>query len=720
MTLDVHQTRIEALLGDMSLAEKIGQLTMVRGGGGLGGPELTEAQLDDVRAGRVGSMLDIWAKDGIRRAQEVAVGESRLGIPILVTLDVLHGYETIFPIPLAEAAAFDTQLWEATARVAAEEAAASFIALTFAPMLDVARDARWGRMAESFGEDPWLGARFAEAKVCGFQRGLAGQDTLAATAKHLGAYGAVMAGREYHSVDISARSLHETHLPAFAAAVRAGVAAIMPAFNDLAGIPMTANAAVLRGHVRDHWGFDGVMISDFSACAELIAHGVAADLAEAAALSIRAGIDIDMVSDVYPKGLPEALERGLVAEAEIDAAVRRVLALKARLGLFEAPLRGAEGARPRRIDRALARDAARRSIVLLQNRGDTLPLRGESGRLAVLGPFAADGKEMLGPWYAAGQAGDVATFAEGLRAALPGWRIASAVGCGVAEGDDAQLAAALDAARDADVVLLCLGEGQGMSGEAASRAQPDIPDCQRRLAEAVFALGKPVIAALCSGRPLIAPWLFERADAVLAAWFPGNEAGPALAQVLTGAWNPSGKLPVVWPAAIGQLPIFYAHRPTGRPADPSNRFTSQYIDAPSEPQFSFGHGLSYTRFAYRALRLSADAIRPGAPVTVEAEIANDGAAEGEETALLFIRDPVASVARPVLELKGMAKLRLAPGASGAVRFTLSADDVAFPDEAGRPVLEPGVIEVLVGPRAERGALLSASLQVHVTPRDGAA
>lgn len=717
MTQNAPDVKIEALIADMTLEEKIGQLTMARGGAGAGGAELAVGQLADLRAGRIGSMLDIWSKEGIHRAQEVAVNETRLRIPLLICLDVLHGYGTTFPIPLGEAAAFDPALWEATARVAAQEAAAAEIALTFAPMLDVSRDARWGRMAESPGEDPWLLSAFGAAKIRGFQQSdLSLPGSVAATAKHLGAYGAVTAGREYNAVDISARTLHEVHLPPFAAAVRAGVAAIMPSFNDLAGVPMTAHAAILRGIVRERWGFDGVIVSDFSATAELIAHGVAADLVDAAVLALKAGIDIDMVSDVYPKGLPVALERGLVEQRLVDEALRRVLTLKLRLGLFDDPFRDRSKALatvPTPARRELARDAARRSIVLLQNRGDLLPLRGEPQRLAVLGPLADNPGEMLGPWYAAGQAVDMKSFLGGVKDALPGWEIAYAAGCGIDEEDPPAFSAALEAAAKADIVLLCLGENLHMSGEAASRARPGLPAPQQRLAEAVFALGKPVAVTLTSGRPITAPWLFEKADAVLATWFLGSEAGNGLADVLTGRFNPCGKLPVSWPVDAGQMPIFYAQRPTGRPLDSKNHMTTRYIDMPNEPLFPFGHGLSYTSFAYRTLRLSRATIAPGETVTVEAEIANEGSASGEEIALLFIRDPVASVTRPVLELRGMAKIALAPGESGTVRFELSAADLAFPDEAGNPLLEAGAIEVLAGPRADRGALLQGVLEVRL-------
>jgi beta-glucosidase len=707
--------RIEALIATMSLTEKIGQLVMIRPEASAEEERLTGTQLDQLRQGRAGSVLNISEAGRIDDVQAIAL-QSRLGIPLLFCLDVLHGFRTIFPIPLAEAASFDPSLWEATARAAAEEASAAHIALTFAPMLDVARDLRWGRMAESPGEDPWLAARFATAKVRGFQQGFAGPKALAATAKHLGAYGAVTAGREYNSVDISARTLHEVHLPAFATAVREGVAAIMPSFNDLGGVPMTANRAILRDVVRGRWGFEGVIVSDFGAVAELVTHGVAADLAEAAALALKAGIDIDMVSDAYSLGLPAALERGLVEEPLIDAAAARVLTLKARLGLLDDPFRGRgeedKAARPP-AHRDLAREAARRSIVLMQNRGDILPIKGESGRLAVIGPLADDGDNMLGPWWAAGRGEEAAGFLAGLRDALPGWSVAYEKGCQIADQEPDGLKAAVEAASRADIVLLCLGESKFMSGEAASRAEPGLPQCQRELAEAVLSLGKPTAVTLSSGRPLTAPSLFERAGAVLATWFLGTEAGHALADILTGRSNPCGKLPVTWPRHVGQAPIFYAHRPTGRPCDPSNSFTSRYADMPLEPLFPFGHGLSYTRFAYRDLRLSAGVIRPGETVAVEADISNEGAAAGEETALMFIRDPVASVARPVMELRGAARLALQPGETGTARFTLSAGDLAFPDEAGSAVLEAGEVEIIVAPRADRAAALIARLEVRL-------
>jgi beta-glucosidase len=708
--------RIETLLGAMTLEEKLGQMTMASAGFAVTGPTVSADYLAAIRAGKVGSLLNLWGAARTREVQRIALEESRLGIPLLLTFDVIHGYRTIFPLPLAEAAAFDPALWQRTARAAASEAAADGVALVFAPMLDVARDCRWGRIAESPGEDPWLAARFAEAKVQGLQGpDLAAGDSVAATAKHLAAYGASIGGVDYASVDISELTLHEVYLPPFRAAVDAGVATIMPAFTDLAGVPMTANAPLLRDLVRGRWGFEGPIIGDYGAVTELIAHGVAADLADAAALALKAGVDIDMMSDAYAQGLPVALQRGRVTIEAVDAAVRRILELKARLGLFEDPYRRGDGGGPPpaqlQAHRALARETARRSIVLLTNRGGVLPLADTARRLAVLGPLADARAEMLGPWAAAGQVADTISLLEGLGAALPASEIMHAGGAAIDGEDVSGIPAALELARAADVVVLCLGEAAAMSGEAASRARPYLPGRQAELAEAVFDLGKPSIVLLTSGRPLLVPWLFERADAVLATWHLGGEAGHAVGDVLSGRWNPSGRLPVTWPVDVGQIPIFYAGRPPGRPPDPAVRYSAKYIDLPVEPQFPFGHGLSYSRFALSGLCTNARELRPGELLTVEVEVENQGPMAGEETVLLFVRDPVASRARPVLELKGCARIALAPGARDRVRLTLAAEDLAFPGPDLAPRLEPGAIEILVGPAADRRRLLATSVDL---------
>ena len=556
MTFD--SARIEGLIQGMSLDEKLGQLTMMRADFGDAGAVLGAAKLAQIREGRAGSILDLRGLEHIQESQRAAVEASRLGIPLLFTLDVLHGYETIFPIPLGEAAAFDPELWQQTASAAAAEAAAEGIALTFAPMLDIGRDPRWGRIAESPGEDPFVGARFAEAKVRGFQQHeLAEAHAVAATAKHFAGYGAVTAGREYASVDISARTLEEVHLPAFAAAVRAGVAAVMPAFMDLAGEPLTSHRGMLDGILRRRWGFEGVIVSDFCAVRELIVHGVAADAVEAAALALNAGVDIDMESGVYLEGLPEALSRGLVSQEEIDAAVRRVLELKARLGLFDKPFERGSRRLPsaqRQQHRALAREAARKSIVLLQNRNGILPLKGEAGHLAVAGQLADAGGDMLGPWRAAGNAKDAVSFLEGVRKALPGWRVTHS------PGDQG-----LDAVREADAVLLCIGESASMCGEATSRAQPSIPEDQRKFAETVLSLGKPVIVALTSGRPLIDPWLFEKADAVLATWFLGSEAGGGSCRYPDRIGEPKRQITPVMALRCGPNPNLLRPAPHGPP-----------------------------------------------------------------------------------------------------------------------------------------------------------
>ena len=709
MTQQGDTARIPQLIEAMTLEEKVGQLNMLTAEMAVTGPVVSADYMAALRTGRLGSMLNLYG-EATREVQRVAVEETRLGIPLIFGYDVIHGHRTIFPIPLGETAAFDPDLWERTARVAAVEAADEGLTLVFAPMLDVARDPRWGRISESAGEDPWLTCRLAEAKVRGLQgRDLRTPSTVAATAKHLAAYGAVTAGRDYAQVEVSERSFHEVYLPPFRASIDAGVAAIMPAFTDLAGVPLTANAAVLRDLVRARWGFEGVMISDYNAIAELIPHGVAGDIAEAAALALKAGIDIDLMASAYTKGLPLALERGAITIVDIDSAVRRVLMLKERLGLFDDPYReGAAGvldSQARRAHRETAREAARRSIVLLTNRDDLLPLAPGPRRIVVLGPLADAREEMLGPWSGAGRAEDMVTFLEGLRQGWPKSEIAHAKGVDIDSDDMSGIPAAFDLARHADFVVLCLGEARWMSGEAGCRARPGLPGRQAALADAVLESGKPVVVLLSSGRPLTVPWLFERAGAVLATWHLGSEAGHAVADVLSGRSNPTGRLPVSWPIDVGQIPIFYARLPTGRPFDAGIRYTSKYLDMPNEPQFPFGHGLSYTRFSLDNLRVDRTALRPGDTVSVAVDVVNEGAVAGEETVLLFVRDPVASVSRPVLELKGMAKIALAAGARGTVRMTVTTDALAFLGNDLKPRLEPGLFELFVGPAASSDRLL---------------
>ncbi len=703
------------LLDAMTLAEKLGQLTMTATAYGASGPVVGADLADAVRSGGVGNLLNLFGATRIQAIQRIAVEESRLKIPLLIGLDVLHGYETLFPVPLGEAALFDPDIWEETAREAAQEAAAEGINITFAPMLDIARDPRWGRGVEGPGEDPFVAACFARAKVRGFQGGdLA--ERIAATAKHFCAYGAVTAGREYASVDISERTLREIYLPPFTAAVESGVALVMPAFIDLAGVPMTANKNMLTGVLRGELGFDGVIVSDDRAIAQLINQGVAADLPEAAALALKAGVDIDMMSNAYSRALAIALERGLVTVAEIDAAVRRVLLLKEKLGLFDDPYR--RGAMPddaslRAKRRHLARDVAARSLVLLKNENAVLPLSNAYRRLALIGPVADSSSDMRGPWHAAAAANDPITVLAGLREALPDVNIVTSQGVGVEDDDLLGIVAAVDCVPEADAILLCLGESAALSGEAASRADPCLPGHQRALADTIFDAAekhkKSVIVILFSGRPLIVPWLIERADAILAAWFPGSEAGRAVADVLTGAISPSGRTPVTWPRAIGQSPIFFGERMPGRPANPDDRFTSRYLDLESSPLFAFGHGLTYGHFLVSNLKVAPAHVSQTEIIEVTVDVINDGARMAKETLFCFAHDKVASVARPQLELKAFGRIALRPGEQGRLRLSFPARDLRFLGLDLKPLFEPGDVEILVGPCADRERLLVATV-----------
>ncbi len=712
---------IDKLIGRMTLAEKLGQLTMTSASYAVTGPVITGDSTDSIRDGTLGNLLNLVGAKPVHDMQRIAVEESRLGIPLLIGFDVIHGHRTVFPVPLAEAATFDPRIWELTAREAARETAADGLAMTFAPMLDVSRDLRWGRTVEGPGEDPWLAVQIARAKVRGFQGAdLSHPESVAATAKHFCAYGPVAGGRDYASVDISERTLREVHLPAFAAAVDAGAVAIMPAFTELAGIPMTMHKALLRDYLRGELGFDGVIVSDYNAIRELIYHGVAADIVEAAVLSLKAGVDIDMMAEAYRKGLPVALERGLVTIEEIDECVLRVLRLKERLGLFDDPYRrgaSAEGVETVAARRRIARDVAARSLVLAKNSADTLPLRAEARRVCVIGPLADAWREMRGPWAAAGYEQPSITVLAGLREALPNATIVHAEGVSIAGDDASGIGAAVElVAAGPDVVVLCLGEAAEMSGEAASRAYPELPGAQRALAEAVLerarAAGIPVVAVLFCGRPLIVPWLLERADALLIAWFPGTEAGNALADELTGRESPSGRTPITWPRALGQIPLFYSQRNSGRPENPKDHYTSKYLDSPSSPLVPFGFGLTYGRFTYANLAVSPQTATLEDSIEISVDVTNEGTRAAEETVFVFIRDCVASIARPTLELKGVTKIALEPGEKGTARLQLPAAELKFLDVDFKPFFEPGEIDVRVGPCADPAQLLCARLMLR--------
>ena len=717
----VSMGTIDKLISRMTLAEKLGQLTMTAAGYAVTGPVIAGDSTDSIRDGTLGNLLNLVGAKHVHDMQRIAVEESRLGIPLLIGFDVIHGHRTLFPVPLAEASTFDPHIWELTARESARETAADGLAMTFAPMLDISRDLRWGRTVEGPGEDPWLAVQIARAKVRGFQGAdLAAPEAVAATAKHFCAYGPVTGGRDYAPVDISERTLREVHLPAFAAAVRAGVAAIMPAFTDLAGIPMTAHKALLHDYLRVELGFDGVLVSDYNAIRELIYHGVAADIVEAAVLALKAGVDVDMMAEAYRKGLPVALERGLVTMDEIDVCVRRVLHLKERLGLFDDPYRRgarAESAETIAARRQLSREVGAKSLVLMKNSGGALPLAEGVERVCVIGPLADAWREMRGAWAGAGYDEPSVTVLAGLREALPNADVVHAEGVPISGPDISGIAAAVDLlGSGADVVVLCLGEAAEMSGEAACRAFPELPGRQLALAEVVLERARaaeiPVVVVLVCGRPLIGPWLAERADALLVAWFPGTEAGHAVADVLPGHVSPSGRTPISWPRALGQVPLFYSQRSGGRPENPQDHFTSKYLDSPSTALFPFGFGLTYGRFSYTNLRVSAESATENDLLEVAVDVTNDGTRAAEETVFLFVRDPVASVARPVLELKGVTRIQLRPGETGVARLQLPATQLRFLGVDLRPVFEAGEIEILVGPHADAAQLVTSRLMLR--------
>jgi beta-glucosidase len=688
----------------MTLEEKAGQLSQWAGGSALTGPQSVASRDEDVRRGRVGSFLGVWGAKETQRLQHIAVDQTRLHIPLLFGGDVIHGFRTTFPVPLAEAASFDLDLARRCARAAAVEARANGLHWNYAPMVDVARDPRWGRVVEGAGEDPWLGAAFAVARVRGFQEPSLPEDgtALLATVKHFAAYGATQSGRDYDTVDISERTLREVYLPPFRAAVEAGAASLMTAFNEIAGVPMHAHRALVHDLLREQWGFKGIVVSDYTGIRELMAHGVSETPREAGVLAFAAGVDVDMVSGIYGADLPALIRAGRIAPALLDDAVRRVLEAKQRLGLFEAPFRYAAAERtrdraPTEESRALAREAADKAIVLLKNQGQLLPLDKQVGSLAVIGALADDAAATLGSWSGAGRAEDAISVLQGIRQAVsPQTRVVYARGAAPTSNDETGFDAAERAARGADVVLLVVGESANMTGEAQSRASLALPGAQQALIERLYATGKPLVVLLMNGRPLAIPWVAEHVPAILETWYLGLETGHAVADVLFGDVNPSGKLPISFPRAVGQVPIYYAHKPTGRPPSASEYYTSKYSDVPWTPLYAFGHGLSYTQFKYGPPRLSARSIAPTDTLRVSVTVTNTGRRAGEEVVQLYVRDEVASFTRPVKELRGFVRIALAAGAAREVSFSLEPEDLALLDGHFERVIEPGKFSVFVG------------------------
>lgn len=703
-----HAARINSLLDEMTIEEKLGQLTAYSSGWSATGPTLNPSYGTELAKGRVGALFNAHTVAYNRELQRTAVEETRLGIPLLFGYDVIHGYKTIFPIPLAESSTWDLELIRQSASLAAKEAAAAGINWTFSPMVDIARDPRWGRIAEGSGEDSYLGSLIAAARVRGYQgHDLADPFTLLACAKHYIAYGAAQAGRDYHTVDISDRVLRDTYLPPFQAALSVGVGSIMTAFNEIDGVPATGSKYLLDEILRRELGFRGVVVSDYSSINELVAHGVAANDKDAALLALTAGVDMDLQGGIFNAQLHNLISEGTVSESQIDAAVHRVLEAKLKLGLFDDPYRYLDEQREEEIvwsqellEHAL--DAGKKSIVLLRNEPlagkPILPLSKQIRSVAVIGPLADNQIDVLGSWHAAGAAEKerIVTILQGIRGKLPYAEISYAKGSDFVGDDRSGFAEAIAAARRSEVVILALGESQGQSGEAASRSDIGLPGPQQELVEAIHATGKPMVVLIGAGRPLTIDWISRNVPAVVNTWQLGTMHGKAVAAVLFGDYNPSGKLTVTFPLSVGQIPIYYNPKNTGRPFDSRIQYTSKYLDVANEPLYPFGYGLSYTTFEYSDLRLSKKEIGFSEELQASVRVSNSGEVGGEEIVQLYIRDLVGSVTRPIKELKGFQKISLAAGESKRVTFTISADDLRFYDIHMRWIAEPGQFKVYLG------------------------
>ncbi len=693
--------KIDSILALMTLDEKIGQLSLFTTDWGATGPTIREGYKNDIRTGACGALFNSHGVTFTRELQRVAVEESRLKIPLIFGFDVIHGYKTIFPIPLGEAASWDMDAIELSARIAAREASAVGLHWTFAPMVDVARDPRWGRVMEGAGEDTWLGSRIAEARVRGFQgKGIGATDAVLACVKHFAGYGASLAGRDYNTVDMSERFFREYYLPPYEAAVKAGAATVMTSFNDYDGVPATGNKYLLTDILRKEWGFKGFIVTDYTSINEMVNHGVVANDKEAGELALNAGVDMDMQGGIYQRYLAQSVREGKVQTADIEASVRRILRLKYALGLFDDPYKFCDQQRERETllsseHRRAAREVARKSIVLLKNANQALPLNPALGRLAVIGPLADNQSDLIGAWSGAGDGKDCVSLLAGIKSAYKG-EILHVKGCEVEGTDRSGFQAALLAAAAADAVVVAVGERFWMSGEASSRADISLPGVQEDLVAALAATGKPVIVVLMNGRPLAIPRLVENASALLETWWLGTEAGNAIADVLFGAYNPSGKLPMSFPRHVGQVPVFYNEKSTGRPFDPNSKWTSKYVDMPNAPLFAFGYGLSYATFQYDDPKVSKSTFKKGEKITVSVKVSNTGAYDGEEVVQLYVRDLVGSVTRPVKELKGFRKVMIPRGTAQTVEFSLTEADLRFYGRDLRFASEPGAFEVFVG------------------------
>ena len=725
---DDIDTKVESLLKKMTLDEKVGQMNQYSSFWEVTGPVPQDGgakeKYDHLKSGLVGSMLSVRGAKNVREFQRVAVEESRLGIPLIFGLDVIHGHKTLAPIPLAEAASWDLAAIEKSARVAATEASAVGINWTFAPMVDISRDARWGRVMEGAGEDPYLGAKIAVARVKGFQGDdLAATNTIAACAKHFAGYGFGEAGREYNTVDISLSTLYNVVLPPFKAAAESNVRTFMNAFNTLNGTPATASSFLQRDILKDKWQFNGFIVSDWASGSELVMHGFATDSMQAAELAVNAGSDMDMMSLIYVKHLKHLVESGKVDVAVVDDAVRRILRVKFELGLFDDPYRYCDEEREKTLiyhkdHHAAVLDMAKKSIVLLKNENGLLPVKKSQKKIAVIGALADDKTSPLGSWRIGSDDGTAVSVLEGLQQYTKSVTYAKGADVTIGEvsfirelnineTDKSGFPDAVNLAKKSDVVIMVLGEHGFHSGEARSRTKIGLPGVQQELLEAVFAVNKNIVLVLMNGRPLAIPWAAENIPAILETWQLGTQSGNAIAQVLFGDYNPSGKLPMTFPRSVGQIPIYYNHLNTGRPNPEEMVFWSHYSDESNAPLYPFGFGLSYTTFEYSNLKIDATDSKN---IAVQVTVKNTGEFSGEEVAQLYIRDRVASEVRPVKELKGFSKFHLIPGESRSVAFTLTAKELGFYTSQGEFVVEPGTFDVMVGGNSQEGLTGSFELK----------
>ncbi|WP_426670292.1 beta-glucosidase BglX [Mucilaginibacter sp. McL0603] len=704
---DINQ-KVEALLAKMTLEEKIGQLNQYNGDWEATGPVTKDVgnKLDEIKQGRVGAVLNIMGTEHCRTFQDAAM-KSRLKIPLLFGQDVIHGYRITFPIPLAEASSWDMGAIEKAERIAGTEASASGINWTFAPMVDIARDPRWGRVMEGAGEDPYLGSLIAAARVKGFQgKGLGSTDAVMATAKHFAAYGAAIGGRDYNSVDMSPRTLWEVYLPPFKAALDAGVGTFMNSFNDLNGIPATGNSYLQRDILKGKWGFKGFVVSDWGSIGEMINHGYAKDNYEAAEEALKAGSDMDMESRSYINNLAKLVADKKISVNLIDDAVRRILKKKFELGLFDDPYRFINPERektslnrPEYVD--AARDMARKSIVLLKNENNLLPLSKNLKTIALIGPLAKAEKELKGFWSLdIDKNEEIISLMDGMQSHAGQTKLLYSQGCGITDTSRKGFDDAIAAAKKADVVIMAMGEAPDMTGEAKSKSNIHLPGVQEELIKEIKATGKPVIVLLMAGRPMIFNWTADNVPAILYTWWLGSQGGNAMADVLYGDYNPSGKLPITFPRSEGQIPIYYNHYNTGRPAqnDTDLFYKSAYIDLPNSPRYAFGYGLSYTNFEYKNIELSKStpSMKDNDILSVSLMVQNTGKYAGEEVVQLYLRDMVSQPVRPVKELKDFKKILLQPGETRRITFNIRKDELSFYNDKLERIVQPGTFQIMIG------------------------